>query len=130
MSLQQESTSRFMAKQIPLLESRFKQISPCARRLFQRVILRQTALTLIRFAIQEWTGVRMPRRSQLHPQDQPLAPNIMRRATNFLSCGRQSSALNPAPRTVLKKGLSLEKSFTSESVKVRPMLLSNRRLLL
>lgn len=64
------------------------------------------------------------------PQDQPLTPNIMRLATNFLSCGRQSSALNPMPRAVPKMRLSLEKSFTSESVNVRPMLLSNLRLLL
>lgn len=54
----------------------------------------------------------------------------MRRATNLLSCGVQSSTLNPMLRKVPKKGLPFEKSFTSESVNVRPMLLSSLRLLL
>lgn len=108
-----------------------KQIWPCAQSLFRRVILHQTALSLP-FCDLRMDGetVGQTARSQLHPQDHPRAPNIMRRATNFLSCGRQSSALNPMPRMVPRKGLLLEKSFTSESVKVRPMLLSKRRLLL
>lgn len=61
-------------------------------------------------------------------QGQPLAPNIMRRATKRLAWGRQSSALNPIPRMFPNTGSSLEKSFTRESVNIRPTPLSTRRL--
>ena len=60
-------------------------------------------------------------------RDQPLAPNIMRRATKRLAWGRQSSALNPIPRMLPNTGSSLEKSFTRESVNIRPTPLSTRR---
>lgn len=112
-----------------------KEFSPQALKPFPARYLaanRYDPYSLLRFTLPQAGGEQAAcfTRSSTRPQDQPLTPNIMRLATNFLSCGRQSSALNPMPRAVPKMRLSLEKSFTSESVNVRPMLLSNLRLLL